>query len=130
MKRIILGLSVLFILIQNGFAMSEKEYNKSIMKVKDKVVKQGLMCGKEAFYHKNNGDINICLKSIELLKKQNPISTISLQIAYGNTGILYEHSLRNYLKAYQYYIKSVQYGDVLAQHNLDILCKKHSWACK
>jgi len=33
-------------------------------------------------------------------------------------------------KAYQYYLQAVKEGSVEAQQNLDLLCKKSSWACK
>jgi len=53
--------------------------------------------------------------------------------AYNGLGVLYSTGKGvklNKQKAYQSFMKAVENGSVEAQNNLDILCKKSSWACK
>ncbi len=37
---------------------------------------------------------------------------------------------QNKIKAYQYWLKAAKTGNSDAQHNLDILCRQSTWACK
>ena len=129
MKRIILGLSLLLMLVQNGFAKSDAEYDKMIANEPDKVWKQIYRCNKESLNHEFDGDVNVCLKAIELLKN-NGWKEKDYQIMFLNSGILYVSSEKNYIKAYKYFLKAAKLGNTIAQGNLDILCKYHSWVCK
>ena len=129
MKRIILGISVLLMLVQNGFAETDAEWDKLIANESSEYWKQSYKCDKAALNHKRTGDVNECLKSIELQKKK-PNGKLNISITYTNVGVLYELSEKNYLKAYEYYMKSAKLGSKTSQQNLDILCRKHSWACK
>ncbi len=71
MKRIILGISVLLILVQNGFAKTDAEWDKLIASQSSENWKQAYKCDKEALNHKRTGNVNECLKSITLQEK-NP----------------------------------------------------------
>jgi len=136
MKRIILGLSLLLMLVQNGFAMNDAELDQMIANEPDKVWKQIYRCEKAAnLNNKYSADVGICLKAIDDIN-QNPDSVKAeglskvLAVEYVNTGILYSKSKKNYIKAYEYYMKAAKLGDTVAQKNLDILCREHSWVCK
>lgn len=130
MKRIILGLSLLLMLVQNGFAMSDAEYDEQIAKATDKVLKQIIKCDKATLNHPDNSDVNICLKVIPLKQKRGGFSNSSFVITYLNIGVLYDHNEKNHIKAYEYWMKAAKLGDTYAQRNLDILCRRHSWVCK
>ena len=93
MKRIILGLSLLLMLVQNGFAReyTEAEYDKAIANEPDKYWKQSYKCDKAVLHHPDTGDVNECLKSIALQKK-NPNGRLNIAITYMNIGVLYEIS--------------------------------------
>ncbi|MBE0515169.1 hypothetical protein [Sulfurimonas sp.] len=129
MKRIILGLSVLLILVQNGLAKSDAEWDKLIANTSDEYWKQSHKCDKEALNHMRTGNVNECLKSIELQKK-NPNGKLNIAITYGNTGLLYDESVGDKLKAYMYYMKAAKLGNTGAQKNLSLMCKQDPWACK
>jgi len=129
MKKITLGLSLFLLLIQNGFAKSDTEWNKLIDNESDEYWKQSYKCDKEALNHKYSGNVNECLKSI-VLQRKKPNGRLNITITYLNTGVLYQYSTKNYIKAYQYYIKAAKLGNIKAQSNLDILCRQHSWVCK
>ena len=129
MKRIILGLSVLLILAQNGFAETDAEYDKLIANESSKEWKQSYRCVKVTLNHSSTGDVNECLKSISLQKK-NPNTGLNIAITYLNTGVLYNESVGDKLKAYEYYMKAAKLGNVQAQKNLTIMCKQSPWACK
>lgn len=131
MKRIVLGISVLLLLVQNGFAkeFTNAEYDKEISKQTTEVWKQIWRCNKA----KNNrnsptSDVNICLKSIEM-QKAIGIKEKDLAIDYLNTGVIYDHQ-SDKLNAYKYYMKAAKLGNIKAQKNLTIMCKESPWACK
>ena len=129
MKRIVLGISVLLMLVQNGFAMSDAEYDKRISEQKTEVWKQIWRCNKASNNHKYDGDVNICLKSLQMQKNNGEIEK-NLAIDYLNIGTLYIRSKGDKIKAYKYYMKSAELGNTIAQRNLDKLCKESPWACK
>ena len=129
MKRIILGLSVLLMLTQNGFAKNDAEWDKMIANAPNNVWKQIYRCNKATLNHKHTADVNICLKAIDMQKAQG-VQEKDLHIDYLNVGVLYEFSKKDYIKTYEYYMKSAKLGDTDAQRNLDNLCRAHSWACK
>ena len=130
MKRIILGLSLLLMLVQNGFAKTDTEFDKEIANETDKVWKQIRKCDKAAINHPNDADVDICLKVIPLKQERGDFSNSSFAITYSNIGVLYDNSEKNYIKAYEYFMKAAKLGNTKAQKNLDILCRKHSWVCK
>ena len=128
MKRIILGLSVFFMLVENSFAKTDAEYDIKISEQKTEVWKQIWRCNKVSGNHKYNGDINICLKSIDMQKAQG-VKEKYLAIDYLNVGAMYA-SQGDKLKAYKYYMKSANLDNTTAQSNLSVLCKQNPWACK
>ena len=130
MKRIILGLSLLLILVQNGFARSDAEWNQKISNAVLEVDKQIARCNKIATNHIQSGDVNICLKALKLEEKIYPNATNVIAALYGNVGLLYDESKGDKLKAYKYYMKAARLGSIQAQKNLNIMCKESSWACK
>ena len=125
MKRIILGLSLLLMLVQNGFAKTDAEWDKEIANRSDKAWEQIYRCNKEAINHKYDGDVNVCLKAVELSKNKGDAYAIMLL----NTGAMYI-SQGDKLKAYQYYMKAAKLGETTAQSNLSIMCKQDPWVCK
>ena len=133
MKRIILGLGVLLMLAQNGFAKTDAEYDKLIEQESDKTWKQMYRCmkasGENSMY---TASVNTCLKAISMVDKNRYVlkEGAAEHIQYTNAGILYQYSEKNYMKAYEYYMKSAKLGSTNAQSNLDILCSEHSWVCK
>jgi len=136
MKRIVFSLSMLLMLAQNGFARSDSELDKMIANESDKTWKQIYRCEKASNSNNNSSaDIGICLKAINLIN-QNPYAVKdvgllnALAVEFVNTGVLYYYSEKNYLKAYEYYMKAARLGNTKVQKNLDILCRKHSWVCK
>jgi len=130
MKRIILGLSLLLMLVQNGFAYTDAWFDKNIANSTQDVDKFIWKCNKLANNYMNSGDVNICLQALKLEKKIYPNATNVIASLYLNTGLLYDESVGDKLKAYEYYMKSAKLGNVDAQHNLNIMCKESPWACK
>jgi len=132
MKRIILVLSLLLMFVQNGFAESDAEYDKIIANKSDKVWKQIYRCFKEIDNHRDEGNVDVCLKAQRLIEK-NPYVYIEGVSEYGvnnHIAVLYDEGKKDYIKAYEYYMKAAKLGSSKAQHNLDILCREHSWVCK
>ena len=111
MKRIILGLSLFLMLVQNGFAETDAEYDKMITNDTLEINKQIYRCNKATLNHQYKSNPNICKKAAELEKKLYPNSKEILSNLYLNTGVLYSHSKQDYLKAYQFYIKSAKLGN-------------------
>ena len=131
MKRIILSLSMLLMLAQNGFAETDAELDKMIADAPNEVWKQIYRCTKASNPHSRYmANVNTCLKVIGMKEKVGGFSKSSFAMSYVNIGILYEYSEKNYIKAYEYYMKAAKLGNTTAQRNLDILCREHSWACK
>ena len=130
MKRIILGLSLILMLIQNGFAKTDAEYDKKIANESEKVWKQTYRCNKAANNHRTTAKVSVCLKAIKIQKNTNYNHEVMLANNYLNAGVLYDESEGNYLKAYEFWMKSAKLGNTNAQHNLNRLCKKSPWACK
>ncbi len=132
MKRMILGVSVLLMLVQNGFSMSNEEYDKRISMQTTEVNKQIWRCNKaQNIRNSSTSDINICLESIKL-QKENGRKEKDLAIDYLNTGVLYKNQ-GDILNAYKYYMKSAKQGGKagkLSQQYLNQICKESPWACK
>jgi len=129
MKRIILGLSLVLMLVQNGFAKTDAEWDKLISNASSEYWKQSYKCDKATLNHPTTGDVNECLKSIELQKK-NPNGQLNIAITYLNAGVLYRRSSGDKIKAYKYYMEAAKLGETDAQGYLDVLCKESPWACK
>ena len=130
MKRIILILGVLLMLAQNGFAMTNEEFDKKIRTATTALDRLVWTCNKFAASQNNRyGDINACLTAIEVGKK-NGYTENNLKGIFLNTGIIYEFTKKNYIRAYEYYRISAKHGEPNAQICLDNLCRDHSWACK
>ncbi len=120
---------------QNVLARSDAEIDEAMANTKSETWKQIYRCEKaSSLTRRATSDVNICLKAIENAQKDPKITENFklkvLAIEFLNTGVLYDCSKKDYIKAYEYYIKSAKLGDTQAQVNLDILCKEHSWACK
>jgi len=129
MKRIILGISVLLMLVQNGSALTDAEYDKKISEQTTEAWKQVWRCNKATLNYMRTANVNICLKAIKL-RKQSGANENDFAITYGNIGLLYDESTGDKLKAYKYYMKAAKLGNTNAQKNLSIMCKQDSWACK
>ena len=129
MKRIILGLSLLLMLVQNGFAKTDAEWDKIIAKDTLEVSKQINRCNKEA-NHRLYGHPEVCEKALKILQKDYSNENEYISYMYLNAGYLYYNSKGNYVKAYEYFMKSAKLGNTDAQKDLDILCREHSWVCK
>jgi len=131
MKRIILGLSLLLMLVQNGFAETDAEYDKLIMNSTSNLHKQMYRCLRSAFNHPTTSNPDICIKVLDIAKKDNvKLSKDDISETYLKSAVLYYSSKKDYIKAYEYWMKSAKLGNTTAQSNLDVLCKEHSWVCK
>jgi len=131
MKRIILGLSLLLMLVQNGFAMSDAEFDKRITNATDKIWKQMLRCYKAVENHEMTSEPKVCIETISLIENNKNHSLYSEKSdLLLKAGLLYYQSKKNYIKAYEYWMKAAKLGNTVAQGNLDILCRNHSWVCK
>jgi len=126
MKRIILSLGMLLMLAQNGFATTDAEYDKIIAKQTTEADKQVMRCNKAVYNHPYTSDPEICIKASKLFTNDK----FNLAISYLNAGGLYYQSEKNYIKAYEYFMKAAKLGNTTAQKNLDVLCREHSWVCK
>ena len=139
MKRIVLGLSLLLMLVQNGFAgqqNEEAECDNLIAKAKQEWNKEVLKCDKEAIFHLSKANVKPCLKAIELIKKTpNSKNWVgqkakgSLGECYLNAGVMYYY-VPSYTKSYKYLKKAAELGESNAEKGLDILCREHPWVCK
>ena len=135
MKRIVLGISILSVLVQNGLAGEKENISLANQYKHQKALYQVLICENEMSYHDKNGDANICIKAAKYINQGEDLGVLSkdkqkyLAESYLNAGLIYDHS-GNKLNAYKYYMKSAKTGDLQAQKNLDIMCKKSPWACK
>ena len=131
MKRIILGLSLFLMLVQNGFAdTSEAAYEAYAKTLEFEYDKAGVRCAIESRFHKDRANVDICLKAVKLMKESNnPDAKKKLPGTLIGLGNLY-YSSKNYVKAYKYYMESAKLGNTGAQRNLDILCRNHSSVCK
>lgn len=128
MKRIVLGISVLLMLVQNGFSRTDVEYDKIISDQTTEVWKQIWRCNKATMNHLSTANVNICLKAVKLEKKNN-FKEEEIKITYLNIGVMYDNQ-GDKLNAYKYYMKSAKLGNTRAQQNLSIMCKQDPWACK
>jgi len=131
MKRIILGLSILLMLVQNGFALTDAEYDRRIANESDMTWKQTYKCQKAVINHASTADVNICLKAIKLTQENMYVikQGALLSEVYLNTGVIYRKQ-GDTLSAYKYYMKAAQHGSKAAQIYLNRLCKESPWACK
>jgi len=131
MRKIVLGLSLLLMLVQNGFAASDEEYYRWIKKTNLQWKKQALKCEMLANNHRETADINECTKAVVLMENSYSAKAKKfLPDVLSNTGVLYYSNEKNYIKAYEYLTKAVKLGNAGAQRNLNILCRNHSWVCK
>ena len=115
MGRIILGLSVLLMLVENGFATTDETYDKLIKKEKNQLIKQIIMCEKVANNHKDYGSPQICIDSANLYKQQKNLSADEQDRygeAYNNAGIMYTFGKgnKNYKKAYKMFLNAYKVG--------------------
>ena len=131
MKRIILGLSMLLMLAQNGFAVSNTEYDTLISEAPNKYIKQVYKCEQLANYNVKKGDVSICTKAVSLLEKlplSSPIKQYLGSISDNAAVVFYQQGDK--INAYKYFMKSAKNGYKPAQKHLDIVCKESPWACK
>ena len=135
MKRIILGLVMLLILTQNGFAQqSQQTINKGdaiydmLIAASKGLSKQKLKCDKIANYHMRTGSPKECIKAVEMIKKTADKQGL-VDYLY-NTAQLYFFSEHNKIKAYEYWYEAAKLGDKEASENLSLLCQQDPWVCK
>jgi len=131
MERIILSLSLILILVQNASAMSDAEWDDKIATEPSELNRLIFRCDKEVDNHKYNGNPEVCVQAFNTLRTY-PLSIVkdTCSIMAQDAGFLFNYSKKNYVKAYEYYLKSAKLDNTVAQKNLDILCKQHSWVCK
>jgi len=129
MKRIVLGISVLLMLVQNGFARTDAEYDRIIASNTTNLNKQIWRCNKAANNHNSTANPNICVKAISLMKKNGTFDKKEFGIPYLNLGLIYDETGDD-LNGYKYYMKAARLGNIAAQKNLNIMCKESPWACK
>lgn len=117
-------------LVQNGFAETDAEWDKLIKNEKDPLEKSTLMCQKEGINHKDYGSPQICIDSANLYRDQKQLSLYQQQLygqAYHNAGIMYTFGKgnKNYKKAYNMFLKAykVGYGKYVSDvmHKLDLI---------
>jgi len=132
MKRIILSLSILLFLAQNMFAETDREWKIKIEKMPNKIWKEYYKCRQAVENHKKTSNPAICKKVLQLINNSSKSHFLSehKDDILLKIGFLYSNSEKNYIKAYEYYMKAAKLGNTDAQYNLDILCKEHSWVCK
>ena len=130
MKRIILGLGVLLMLAQNGFAYTDAEFDLVIAKTSG-YLQQNLKCEKATKNYLKSGDIQECIKAVNLIKRSNnPKAKEYLAAETYNLAFMYDEGIKDKLKAYKYYMEAAKLGFINAQGNLRIMCKNNPWACK
>jgi TPR repeat protein len=132
MKRIVLGISVLLMLVSNGFAKkySDAEYDRNINNSSG-YMKQNIKCEKAASNYLKGGDIQECIKAVNLINKSNdPKAKEYLASETFNLAFMYDEGIKDKLKAYKYYMEAAKLGHINAQNNLRIMCKNNPWACK
>ncbi len=74
MKRMVLRISILLMLVQNGFAKTDAEWDKLIANESSEYWKQSYKCDKATLNHMRTGNVNECLKSIELQKRSQTVN--------------------------------------------------------
>jgi len=119
MQRIILGLSMLFMLAQNVFAESDiSTYFEA--------------CNKD-IKHPRTASVSNCLKVLHYKEKHSSEYTDKdFAASYLNIGLIYDETGDD-LKGYKYYMKAAKLDGsigIQAQKNLNIMCKESPWACK
>ncbi len=139
MKRIILGISVFLMLVQNGFAeqYTDAQYDKYINRYKDTVPAKAQLfrCIKVANNYADTGDVNECLKSIENIENGLTLGSLDsnkqkyLAENYLNAGVIYKNQFDT-VNAYKYYLKAAKLGNKIAPQYLDNICKQSPWVCK
>ena len=135
MKRIVLGVSVLLMLVQNGFAGEKENLALANQYKHQKALYQVLLCENEMSYHDKNGDANICIKAAKYINQGEDLGILSkdkqkyIVESYLNAGVIYSHQ-SDKLNAYKYSMKAAKLGSIQAQKNLNIMCKESQWACK
>jgi len=130
MKRIVLGISVLLILVNNGFAISNAEFDE-LIKNSTGYIKQSIKCEKAGFNYLQGGNIQDCIDAVNLIKKSdNKEAKKTLASQTYNLAFMYDESIKDKLKAYKYYMEAARLGHINAQKNLRIMCKNNPWACK
>jgi len=128
MKRIILGLSLVLILVQNGFALTEAELNRRALEV----LNSTLDCANAAEkYFTKESTLQKCIEAVNVIQKYyEPGLKGSLSQSAFNTGLIYYEVKNNKIKAYEYWFLAAKYGNKSASKNLSIMCKQDPWACK
>ena len=121
MKRIILGLSLLLMLVQNGFALDlNAQWSKQVIKCENQLNLEA------------KANIDECSQAITILEKSSKLSKDQkkyLAESYMNKGVLY-YFKSDFVNSYKYLMIGAKKGNLKAQSNLDILCNQHSWVCK
>ena len=115
MKRIILGVSVLLMLVQNLFGYTYEEYNQVSLKAKEKYVHNVILCERDTHFRATIGDIRECKNVIEQInsfKNKTKQQIKYLGESFYNLAKLYEDSpkYKDYKLAIKMYEKSIAVG--------------------
>jgi hypothetical protein len=126
MKKLIFGSSLFLVMLQNGFAYTSAEFDSAIKREHRPWLKQVIKCSKVASIP-NSDSVNVCLKAIDMTKNK-PIRYKSEVL--HNTATVYYFDLGDKVKAYKYWKKASDLGNIGSQKHLSIMCNQDAWACK
>lgn len=112
-------------------ATSLKEKNENIKDEKNPAIKQVFKCERETMFKRDNGNPNICIKAVKMVKKMNKDSYSwrfyegpkMISECYFNAGLIYDDGNKNADMAAKIYQKAIDenYGDKNIEFNLGIL---------
>ena len=136
MKKIILGLSLVLIFVQNGFALTDEEeanFDIFIAFEQNKTIKQMLICERAASEKHRNEEKSLqeCIKAVEMIQqsKDPEIKQFLGGKAYS-TGLIYYFAKDELLLTYKYWSLAAENGHKEAQRNLYKLIKAYPWLSK
>jgi len=117
MKRIVLGISVFLMLVQNGFAGRKEDIVLANQYKHQKALYKLLLCASDAQYYKTeNTNPEQCIEAANRILKGEDLGVLSedrktyLGESYFNAGIIYQFKLHNHKKALESYLKAYNVG--------------------
>jgi hypothetical protein len=130
MKRIILGLSILLILVQNGFAEgSNGDWLRYLVECSAQAT-QATKYDNHAYFKVNMDGCHKAIMILETTPKLSKMQNDALTESYTNMGVLYYYK-SDWINSYKYLKIAADRGNLIARRNLEnVLCKEHPWACK
>jgi len=98
MKRLSLVFLTLLSFTLTLSAISLKEMNKNINSEKNPAIKQVFKCEREVAFNRDNGNPDICIKAVKMIKKMDKDSfswkfyggSSMISESYYNAGVIYE----------------------------------------